>query len=112
MCAGKSEFLLVGGYAVANPDVLLVAAYGHSSAVMAITTSTSVANPDNGAYWYNMLDYSFGFADLPNIFLTCADATGVFDSNPFTNTRVSWHLCPDGGWRLGTLIWLNSSPDY
>jgi len=111
-CTGKTDYVLVGGYdSLGNENILLTAAFGHTSSVF-----TVVPNPDddifleatledNGVWWYDIQTWSFGFADSQSVYLFEAD---IQDES--SNTRLSWHLLGGeaGGFRLGSLIYLNS----
>ena len=92
--------LCLGGRDSTN-DVLLVVSCGLCSAVLT-PTANNTPNLHNGAYWY----YS------PDISGT------IYPNNPDSydqsnNQRVPWHLRGnEGGWRLGSLTYLNSDYPY
>eukprot|EP01083_Nonionella_stella_P278852 948369_1 len=63
--------------------------------------------PDSeySVYWYNVHQWSFGFAPISKVTLTVADTYAQQDSR-----RLSWHMLEwIGGWRAGTKTWLNSN---
>ena len=60
---------------------------------------------------------SFGFSPIPNInqnyadFYDCTYVNNKFNCSD--NKRLSWHLTNiHGGWRIGNISELNSSPSY
>ncbi len=85
-----------------------------------ILTNTSINNTVlvNGAYWYMKSNYSFGFSPDKNILQYYADSYDCLLNNKNVyvcndKKRLSWHLTEKtGGWRLGSISGLNSSPDY
>ena len=63
---------MVGGSAVTNENILLVAASSTGSSVFNPTNDT-VAYYSNGAFWYRMSNRAFGFADSTSILLSNTD---------------------------------------
>ena len=63
-------------------------------------------------------NYSFGFSPNQNILQYYADSYDCLlnNNNKYIcndNKRLSWHLTEiSGGWRIGSISGLNSSPDY
>ena len=108
ICVGGSEY---------NSDNLLLVSCGNCNQVL---TNTSLNNTQliNGAYWYLKSNYSFGFSSNQNILQYYADTYDCTLNNNKTyecsdNNRLSWHLTEiTGGWRVGTINGLNTSPSY
>ena len=119
----SEQYVILAGKAVGSSTIILAAAAPTS----AVFTETVLNTPQllNGTYWYNTPGRSIGFAPTNIIdqnFADISEATGFRTSptddtnyeSPSTPLRLSWHIVDDfnGGWRLGNLIWLNSSIDY
>jgi hypothetical protein len=82
--------------------------------VLAPTASTSVANPatSSAMYWYNVANYSIGFAPNSSLLLNGGDYID-YAGPPYDPYRLSWHLdIGVGGWRLGAIIDLNYDTTY
>ena len=104
-CSRKTN-LCLGGRDNTN-DVLLVVACGLCDVVFT-KTAPNTPNLHNGAYWYYTPGKSIGFA--PNSTISNFwGSDGAFTSN---NQRVSWDVDFKGGWRLGSLIDLQSDRYY
>jgi hypothetical protein len=113
--------LAVGVPGVANangsPEFLLLAA--GASNVAFSTTSLNATEESNGSYWYYN-EASMGFAPNNVISQTSADTCKsgleipeICDVAPDDGSeRFSLHTNDDGGWRIGTLTWLNDSTTY
>lgn len=69
------DLIVVGGYAVANRDLLLVAAIDSAKFALKVTASGQVAIPGSkpGLFWYCVLNQSVGFAEIQTISLSSAD---------------------------------------
>jgi hypothetical protein len=62
----------------------------------------------NGAYWYNCIGKSFGYAASPSIILNSADT-----SSDLCAYRLSWHVDQNvGGYRAGCTTGLNDNQRY
>lgn len=75
-----------------------------------VTTQTLLNQPKfhGQAYWYFTANSSFGYSPTTTINQNSADN---YDNS--SNLRVSWHLDKNvGGWRLGSLVWLNEDMIY
>ena len=84
-----------------------VAAGGVAGKVFAKTASTEAALLSNGVYWYNVDGKSFGFSPNSRIFLADAD---TYDIN--SESRLSWHVNGDGGWRAGSANSLSDDDNW
>jgi hypothetical protein len=119
----SGQYVILSGKAVDSSTITLAAA----APTAQVFTETVINTPQllNGTYWYNTPGRSIGFAPTNIIdqnFADISEATGFRTSptddtnyeSPSTPLRLSWHIVDDfnGGWRLGNLIWLNSSIDY
>ena len=105
-CTATSS-LCVACYLGSNPSNLLTVACGNCYTLTSQTGYNS-AQYVNGAYFYFLSSYSFGFAENSTITQNQADV-----NNNGSSTRISWHLdrgC--GGWRCGSTLWLNSDASY
>ncbi|CAF1082112.1 unnamed protein product [Brachionus calyciflorus] len=101
----KNSILCVGG-GLANSDILQLVSCGNCQSVL---TPTELDKPVfvGSAYWYRTPSKSFGFSPVYFIYQFTADNTDY--KNPL---RLSWHLDGGGGWRLGSLLSLDSSKSY
>ena len=90
---------------------------------MVFTIQPNMSNQtllENGSYWYFNTGYgSMGFAPNSTIQQTSADTYAAWGGNLDDGSlRLSWHTghCGDGqicgGWRVGTVVGLNSSNEY
>lgn len=110
-----SQQVFVG--AVDASGNIILGATGMASEVLTQTSSSSSASsyPSSSLYWYNVPGLSFGFTPTSNIQLIGADVTGTPDfgyaDDGYNDLRLSWHLdIGVGGWRAGSLTWLNGAP--
>lgn len=104
-----------------DADTYLLAAAGERTSVFTETALNETVE-NNGSFWY--LNYrsnggggSMGFAPDSTITQTSADTSNLSDP-----LRLSWHtedgdgscgaLTICGGWRVGTIQWLNGSSQY
>lgn len=104
-----------------DADTYLLAAAGERSSVFTETARNETVE-NNGSFWYlnfgsNGGGRSMGFAPDSTITQNSADTYDLSDP-----LRLSWHteegdrscgartVC--GGWRIGTIQWLNSSSEY
>jgi len=66
----------------------------------------------HGAYWYCVVDWSFGYSAHNQVRLCSADTFGVWDNNGgnHNNHRLSWHMhyWYTAGWRAGMAHNMNS----
>lgn len=85
-----------------DEEKLILCAFG-TPEIFQETDSKSQAYEVDNVYWYNFVDYSFGFSPNSEISLYRADT--IEDSS-----RMSWHNYKEG-YRIGTLKNLTSS-DY
>jgi hypothetical protein len=98
---------------------LLLLAAGDRSAIFT-PTGQNETTLNNGNYFYFNQNQSMGFSPVALINQTSADtwAAGPGWGNELDETsplRLSWHLSNgnmNGGWRVGSVIWLNGSTDY
>ena len=104
-CNATSK-LCVACYIDSVPSMLLTVACGDC---YTLTSQTGLNSPQyaNGAYFYFLSSYSFGFAENSTISQNSAD---IVDQG--ASTRISWHLDSGGGWRCGSTVWLNSDASY
>ena len=109
--------ICVGGGAIKNQDILTLVSCGNCNDILTNTSINSTVLV-NGAYWYMKSNYSFGFSPNQNILQYYADSYDCLlnNNNKYIcndNKRLSWHLTEiSGGWRIGSISGLNSSPDY
>lgn len=77
---------------------------------LVVTNPTTLNSPvlNNNAYWYRTYGYSFGFSPTSSIIQDLADYT----DEP-SNLKLSWHIDNSrGGWRIGTILLLESTSYY
>ena len=60
-CSG-STYLLVGATSATNETEMLLAATGLTTSILTNTSTNTTAYLENGAYWYRLPGYSFGFS--------------------------------------------------
>jgi|LauGreSBDMM110SN_4_FD.fasta_scaffold86949_1 hypothetical protein len=101
----SGQYVIITGKAVDTSTLLVLAAAPTSD----VFTETEIDTPQliNGTYWYYTPNWSIGFAPTDEIFQIQADIVDL--ESPL---RLSWHLYGDGGWRLGTVQFLNLSDEY
>jgi hypothetical protein len=110
----SEQYVILSGKAVGSSTILLAAA----APTAQVFTETVKDTPQllNGTYWYYTLNTfasagSIGFAPTAVIEQLAADVED--QSDPL---RLSWHITPtinqQGGFRLGSIVNLNSSTAY
>ena len=103
-CTGP--YLFVGGRETTSSSFILGAF--DSSTVIHTQTPMNTPNLSNGVYWYFTAFKSFGFSRDATITQNAAD-----NSSNDPESKLSWHLdLGDGGWRLGSILWLNNANEY
>ena len=113
-CSDKGVVFV--GAKLTNGHRYELGAFASSTVLTKITLSSSIAELDSdldtGVYWYNVPDYSFGFAQTSNINLMTADVEeSQFIGVTNVCTRLSWHW-GSGGWRAGCNLNLNGSDRF
>ena len=104
----NGRFIIVTGKSIGSNMLTTVAAAPTNSVFT--PTLRDVPQLINGTYWYYTPGRSFGYSPTDVILQEAADITGcdlfliTCESDP---SRLSWHLIPDGGFRLGIAGWLN-----
>jgi len=96
----------MGAKSSSGASNLTLLAAGATTIALATTSSISVADHENGAYWYNYPGSSVGFAESSQVDLRSADISNQI--SPSCSRRLSWDLW-SGGWRAGCAIGLYSS---
>ncbi len=101
-CASQGSQAFVAG---THGSSVVVGAGGETSCVFQFGVGKyhTSAQLCNGAYWYNVQGWSFGFAPLSSVYLWTCDMNSVSDA-----TRLCWHLGGAGGWRVGSVNFYNS----
>ena len=118
--ACDQDYILYAGGLTNNSNLMLLAA---GKREMVFTIQPNMSNQtllENGSYWYFNTGYgSMGFAPNSTIQQTSADTYAAWGGNLDDGSlRLSWHTghCGDGqicgGWRVGTVVGLNSSNEY
>jgi hypothetical protein len=96
---------VVVGVKQAGSSTLTLMAVARASEAFAQHCDARLAN---GAYWYNCVGQSFGFAASASISLGSADT-----ASDQCEYRLSWHVdSSSGGWRAGCATGLNSDSSY
>jgi hypothetical protein len=99
-----NQYVVVGAKAAGSSTLALMAVARASDAF----SQHCDARLSNGAYWYNCVGNSFGFAASSSITLNSADTNS--DQCAY---RLSWHVDQlVGGYRAGCTISLNSDSSY
>jgi len=114
LCNGY-DHIFVGAKANVGADHIILGASEDYSFVDSLSAQTcdkasGFKNPDSpdGAYWHNCVDWSFGFTPTEIVQLNSADVYDMADEN-----RLSWHLHGNvGGFRIGTIGWINNDQTY
>eukprot|EP01084_Bolivina_argentea_P029505 54783_1 len=127
LCANDNNIkVFVGGIAANDSNTIILGAFGPSSVLHTITSSSkeeafipnSLKNTAYSVYWYHNINNgkSFGFSDISMVYLDNADVYGSRYGNYHAeidgSNRLSWHLTGYGGWRLGNRTVLDSSTEY
>ena len=104
-----SSVLCIGGIDSATDwNNLLTIACGNCLFITSCETQLHSPVLHNQVYWYFTPHYSFGFSPNSTINQYQADS---YDQD--SKQRISWHLdLQTGGWRLGSITWLNSDTRY
>lgn len=92
---------------------MIAGAFGKSSEVLTVNTGSNQVVSSLGTYWYNNPYASFGFTNVPYLNQRSADTYDCDGGLSYcTNSyAMSWHA-GGGGWRIGTIIWLNGDYRY
>ena len=99
-----NQYVAVGAKLAGSSTLSLVAVAKASEAFAQHCDARLV----NGAYWYNCVGKSFGFAPSSSISLSSAD-----DSSAQCSYRLSWNVDQNyGGYRAGCTTGLSSSSYY
>jgi len=109
-CKGKSNAFFVGAKNSSDSLFFFLGAFG-TSGIFNLTTAIDTAYLDPlGAYWYNVPEYGFGFANTSSVYLyDCDTGDGPYDCS----SRLCWHLTGrDGGYRAGCKVDLNWDNDW
>ena len=109
-CSG-TNVVFVGAKSNSSTTTIALGAFGLSSNVYKVTSSTTAANSDpGGAYWYKYPAYGFGFSGV--------SAVNIYDcdyAQPAGDCahRLCWNLDYSiGGYRVGCLENLNTDPTW
>ena len=102
--------ICIGGAAVGSNTLLLVSC-ANCKTLLSSYTDLNIPRLINNAYWYYTPSKSIGFSPSSSI---RQDFCDYYDYNlPLDPLRLCWHLDGyDGGWRLGSIIFLNSDTNY
>jgi alpha-tectorin len=105
------SIICLGGAAVGSNTLILVSC---ANCYTLLSSYTLLDQPRliNNAYWYYTASYSVGFSPSNIIVQNTCDYYDVQNSLPLDPLRLCWHLYGGGGWRLGSIIWLNSDTNY
>ena len=105
VCNGTWFF--VGAQQASSLNSISIGSFGDNS-IFSTTSSTALAQPHLGTYWYFYSGYSFGFSATSQINLQPGD---ILSSN--CDSRLSWHLDNNaGGYRAGCVTNLISSTSW
>lgn len=104
-CKSSSLICVAGG--LKNQDKLTVIGCANCFSVLSQTKTLNSPKILSGIYWYYTPNFSFGFAQTPEINQNTWDNTDLT-----SNYKLSWNLDKAGGQRLGNLTDLGSSTDY
>lgn len=107
----NTRYLIIGGREKGG-DNLILAAMGETREILKETTKERECHYHNGVYWYCMKGKAIGFSFSPNVYLYNADWIEGEEQRSFDDTRLSWHLTGNGGWRIGNIISLSESDTY
>ena len=103
--------VFVGAKSNSSTTTIALGAFGLSSNVYKVTTSTTAANSDpGGAYWYKYPAYGFGFSGVSSVHIfDCDYAQPAGDCAH----RLCWNLDYSiGGYRVGCLENLNTDSTW
>ena len=106
----NTSVLCVGGSKSDSIDLLQIVSCGNCFSVL----NKTIGNFESGAYWYNSPSHSFGFSSNSTIQLNNCDISDC-TRNPWNCTSknsICWHLIGVGGWRLGSIVGLNTNTAY
>jgi len=109
-CNNMSTICL-GGAAVGSNTLLLVSC-ANCKTLLSSYTDLNIPRLINNAYWYYTPSKSIGFSPSSSIRQSSCDCYDYLNNLPLDPLRLCWHLYGDGGWRLGSILWLNSDTNY
>lgn len=107
--AKSGDWIMLGSINNSNNTFDVLAAVSFDDLLGSFTFGDNTKN-FNGSSWYNVEDYSIGFAGLgKSVSLTSADTAGGDERD-----RLSWHMHEhyDAGYRSGDNVGLNESTDF
>ncbi len=107
--AKSGDWIMLGSINNSNNTFDVLAAVSFDDLLGSFTFGDDTKN-FNGSSWYNVEDYSIGFAGLgKSVSLTSADTAGGDERD-----RLSWHMHEhyDAGYRSGDNVGLNESTDF
>jgi alpha-tectorin len=105
------SIICLGGAAVGSDSLLLVSC---ANCYTLLKSYTVLNQPIliNNAYWYYTSSYSVGFSPSSIIVQNSCDWYDMKNSLPLDPLRLCWHLSGGGGWRIGSIVSLNSDSNY
>jgi hypothetical protein len=109
-CNNMSTICL-GGAAVGSNTLLLVSC-ANCKTLLSSYTDLKIPRLINNAYWYYTPSNSIGFSPSSSIRQNSCDNYDYVNNLPLDPLRLCWHLDHGGGWRLGSIIKLNSDTNY
>jgi len=105
------SIICLAGASVGSNTLLLVSC---ANCYTLLSSNTVLDQPRliNNAYWYFTASKSVGFSPSNIIVQNSCDWYDVKNNLPLDPLRLCWHLENGGGWRIGSIVWLNSDSTY